>query len=277
MTLDKTTVKIGLERPLKIMHVTDTHIALADERDDEQKRALANRLGNPNKEKYLKEHISYAHENCDLLVHTGDLFDFVSKPNVEKAREILKDEKIFFIAGNHEYSQYVGEAWEDNAYRMNSYMQMGYGLGVPMFWNTREVGGVNIIGIDNAYYQFEDWHLWRLKREAEKGMPMVLAFHCPLFEESLYAEHMRRMPGSCTYLVGCDEEHLLPYNEFRAVQQRPTDATLRVIEYIKNEPLIRVILAGHLHFGFVSNLTDSLVQIVTGGGYEGYAREVTIS
>ena len=276
MTLDKTTVKIGLERPLKIMHVTDTHIALADERDDEKKRALANRLGNPNKEKYLEEHIAYAHKNCDLLVHTGDLIDFVSRPNVEKAREILKDEKIFFIAGNHEYSQYVGEAWEDNAYRMNSYMQMGYGLGVPMFWNTRTVGGINLIGIDNAYYQFEDWHLWRLKREAKKRLPMVLALHCPLFEESLYAEHMRRMPGSCTYLVGCDEEHLLPYNEFRAVQQRPTDATLRVIDYIKNEPLIRVILAGHLHFGFVSSLTDSLVQIVTGGGYEGYAREVTI-
>ena len=276
MTLEKTTVKIGLDRPLKLMHVTDTHIALADERDDEKKRALANRLGNSNKEKYLEEHIAYAHENCDLLVHTGDLIDFVSRPNVEKAREVLKDDKIFFIAGNHEYSQYVGEAWEDNTYRMNSYMQMGYGLGVPMFWNTRTVGGVNLIGIDNAYYQFEDWHLWRLKREAEKGLPMVLAFHCPLFEESLYTEHMRRMPGSCTYLTGCDEKHLLPYDEFRAVQQRPTDATLRVIDYIRNEPLIRLILAGHLHFPFVSNLTDSLVQIVTGGASEGYAREVTL-
>jgi predicted MPP superfamily phosphohydrolase len=276
MILEKTTVHIGLDMPIKLLHVTDTHLALADERDDERKHELAGRFGDPDKEKYLKEHINYAHENCDLMVHTGDLIDFVSHPNVEKARELLKDDKIFFIAGNHDYSQYVGEAWEDNAYRMNSYMQMGYGFGVPMFWNSRIVGGVNIIGIDNSYYQFEDWQIWRLKREAEKGLPMVLAIHSPLFEDSLYKEHNRRRPGQCTYLAGCDEEHLLSYSEFRAVQQRPTEATMRAIEYIKSEPLIRVILAGHLHFGYISNLTGSLVQIVTGGAYEGIAREVTL-
>ena len=276
MKLEKTTVRIGLERPVKLLHVTDTHIALADERDDERKRALANRLGDPDKENYLQEQIAYAHEHCDLMVHTGDLIDFVSVPNVETARKILKDEHIFFIAGNHDYSQYVGEAWEDSAYRMNSYMRMGYGLGVPMFFNARTVGGVNVVGIDNSYYRFEDWQIRRLEMEAEKGLPIVLAFHDPLFEESLYQDHMRRHPGQCTYLVGCDEEHLLPYDEFRAVQQRPDEPTLRMIEYIKSEPLIRVILTGHLHFNFVSNLTPSLVQLVTGGGYAGDAREVTL-
>ena len=276
MTLEKTTVSIGLERPVRLLHVTDTHLDLADERDDERKRRLAGRMGSPSEKHILEEQIAYAHENCDLLVHTGDLIDFVSVPNVEAARRILKDEHIFFIAGNHEYSQYVGEAWEDAAYRMNSYMKMGYGLGVPMFFNSKIVGGVNIVGIDNGYYRFEDWQIWKLKREAEKGLPIVLAFHDPLFEECLYQEHRRRAPNSCTYLVGCDEEHLLPYDEFRAVQQRPDEPTLRMIDYIRSEPLIRVILTGHLHFDYVSNLTDSLVQIVTGGGYEGIAREVTL-
>ena len=54
MNLEKTTVKIGLERPVKLLHVTDTHIALADERDDERKRALANRFGDPDKEEILR-------------------------------------------------------------------------------------------------------------------------------------------------------------------------------------------------------------------------------
>ncbi|MBR5427049.1 MAG: metallophosphoesterase [Clostridia bacterium] len=276
MELIRSTVRIGLEKPVKLLHVTDSHIALADERDDERKHALANRLGSPDKEKYLREHIAYAEKNCDLLVHTGDLMDFVSHANVEMAREVLKNEKIFFIAGNHDYSQYVGEAWEDNAYRMNSYMQMGYGLGVPMFFNSRVVGGVNIVGIDNSYYLFEDWHLWRLKKEVEKGLPVILAFHDPLFEQSLYDDHVKRMPTEPTYLVGCDEEHLLPYNEFRAVQQRPDAPTLRMIEYIKSEPAIKAILTGHLHFSFESNLTDTLPQFVTGGAYDGVAREVTL-
>ena len=276
MKLVKSIVRIGLEKPVKLLHVTDSHVALADERDDERKHALAKRLGSPDKEKYLWEHIAYADENCDLLVHTGDLMDFVSHANVDFARNIVKRENVFFIAGNHDYSQYVGEAWEDNAYRMNSYMQMGGGLGVPMFFNSRTVGGVNIVGIDNSYYLFEDWHLWRLKREVEKGLPVILAFHDPLFEESLYREHMKRSPHEPTYLVGCDEEHLLPYNEFRAVQQRPDAPTLRFIEYVKNEPAIKAILTGHLHFSFESSITPTLMQFVTGGAYEGTAREVTL-
>ena len=276
MKLIKSTVTIGLEKPVKLLHVTDSHIALADERDDERKHALAKRLGDPDKEKYLKEHIAYAEEHCDLLVHTGDLMDFVSHANVDFARETVKNEKIFFIAGNHDYSQYVGEAWEDDAYRMNSYMQMGYGLGVPMFFNSRVVGGVNIVGVDNSYYRFADWQLWRLQREVEKGLPVILAFHDPLFEQSLYDHHMRQNPHEPTYLVGCDEEHLLPYNEFRAVQQRPDEPTLRFIDYVKSEPTIKAILTGHLHFNFESNVTATLPQFVTGGAYEGVAREVTI-
>ena len=276
MKLVKSTVTIGLDKPVKLLHVTDTHLALADERDDERKHALAKRLGDPDKEKYLKEHLAYAEEHCDLLVHTGDLMDFVSHANVDYAREVVKNEKFFFIAGNHDYSQYVGEAWEDNAYRMNSYMQMGNGLGVPMFFNSRIVGDVNIVGVDNSYYLFQDWQLLRLQCEVAKGLPVVLAFHDPLFEQSLYDHHMRIASPDCTYLVGCDEEHLLPYNEFRAVQQRPDAPTLRFIDYVKHEPAIRLILSGHLHFSFESNITEALPQFVTGGAYEGVAREVTI-
>ena len=278
MKLIRSTVKIGLKKPVKLLHVTDTHLALADERDDERKHALAGRMRCPDKDNFLKEHIAYAEEHCDLLVHTGDLMDFVSHANVDYAREVVKHEKFFFIAGNHDYSQYVGEAWEDNAYRMNSYMEierMG-GFGVPMLWNTRTVGGVNIVGIDNSYYLFEDWHLHHLKREVAKGLPIVLCFHDPLFEPSLYEDHIKRRPHEPTYLVGCDEEHLLPYSEFREVQQRPDAPTLRFIAYVKNEPLIKAILTGHLHFSFESNLTPALPQYVTGGAYEGVAREVTV-
>ena len=276
MKLIQSTVQIGLAEPVRLLHVTDTHLSFADARDDARKHELARRMRDPNKVQYLLEHIAYAKAHCDLLVHTGDLMDFVSHANVDKAREIVADENFFFIAGNHDYSQYVGEAWEDNAYRMNSYMQMGYGLGVPMFFNARVVKGVNIVGIDNSYYQFEDWQLWRLQREAEKGLPIVLAFHDPLFEQSLYDFHNTEHPTDCTYVVGCDEAHLLPYSEFRAVQQRPTEATLRMIDYIRNEPCIKAILSGHLHFDYESYLTDNLIQFVTGGAYEGCAREVTL-
>ena len=279
MQLLKNTLEIGLEKPVKILHVTDSHIAFADEYDDERKHELAKRFESPGRVEYLKEQIAYSKENCDVLVHTGDLMDFVSHANTIKAREILADEHIFFIAGNHEYSQYVGEAWEDKAYRMNSYMEIERygGFGVPMLWNTRIVGGVNIVGIDNAYQLFEDWQIHHLKKEVEKGLPIILAFHDPLFEQSLYDYHYERVPNdTCTYLTGLDEDHLARYSEFRAYQHRPDEPTLRMIEYIKSEPLIKAILTGHVHFNYLSNITPGLPQFVTGSGYEGRAREITI-
>ena len=275
MNLEKSTLKIGLAKPLKILHVTDSHIALTDERDDERKRELSKRMPSPATENNLYEQIRYAENNCDLLVHTGDLTDFVSHANTEFAKKILKNEKIFFIAGNHDYSQYVGEAWEDNAYRMNSYMQTG-GFGVPMFFNSRIVGGVNIVGIDNSYYLFEEWHIWRLKREVGKGYPVILAFHDPLYEELLFKYHREHLPDEPTYLVGCGEEQLLEYSEFRAVQQRPNETTLKMIGYIKSEPAIKAILTGHLHFNYVSEIRPGLPQFVTGGGYNGDAREIMV-
>ena len=273
----KSTLELSLERPLKLLHVTDSHLPLCDARDDAQKQALAARRQQsfPQALDNLREQIAYAEENCDLLAHTGDLMDFVSRANVEKAREILKNPRIFFIAGNHEYTQYMGEAWEDNAYRMNSYIRMG-GLGVNMFYNSRALGGVNLVAIDNGYHQVEDWQTERLAMEERKGLPILLMLHVPLFEPELYARAVRHAQDGSAYLMGCDEEHLLPYPEFRAMEQRPSAATRRFVDYLNGPHSVKAILTGHVHFSFESRLPCGAMQYVTGGGMHGVARELTI-
>ncbi len=60
--------------------------------------------------------MKYGKENCDIIVHTGDLIDFISKPCVKFARDYLKNDKIVFIAGNHDYWRCDREK-EDMAYR----------------------------------------------------------------------------------------------------------------------------------------------------------------
>ena len=282
MTIAKTHLHIGLDRPMTVLHVTDTHMTLCDGRDDERKQNLAARrakdFGSEHGEieAMLEGQLAYAKERGALVVHTGDLMDFVSKANVDRAREILRRPDVFFVPGNHDYSQYVGEAWEDEAYRMNSYMQMGYGLGVDMFFSSRIVGGVNFVGIDDGYYRIAPWQLERLRMEVEKGLPVILCLHDPLFEQSLYDMMMSKPVLDCAYVVGCDEAHLLPYSEYRAYQQRPDEATLRAIDYIKGEKRIKALLTGHLHAGFECMLTDTLPQFVTGPGYRDMAREITI-
>lgn len=277
LDINKCTLNIGAEKLFKILHITDSHIALCDERDNERKMAVMKRCGDTEKKRRnFAEQLEYGEKNCDLIVHTGDLIDYITEAGVEFARETLKNEKIFFIAGNHDYSQYIGEAWEDMAYRMSSYRYMGdRGFDVNMLFSSRVFSGVNFVGIDDSYHQVEDWQTERLKTEAEKGLPIVLAMHVPLFEETLYKRAVEHS-GDSAYLMGCDEKHLLPYSEFRAAEQRPSPSTLRFIEYVYSEPLIKAVLAGHIHFSFESTLENGIIQYVTGGGYNNTVREITV-
>lgn len=282
MNLSKTAIHIGLQKPIRVLHISDTHLTLADKRDNDRKRLVSiNRKPafddvNGSVERYLDEQISYGHENCDLILHTGDLIDFVSIANVEKAGQILKDDKILFIAGNHEYSQYVDEAWEDHAYRMNAYMHIRGTMGVDMLFASRVVGDVNFVCVDNGYYQFEDWQLKRLKMEVAKGLPVILAFHNPLFQQQLFDSLMKKNNNRCADIVGCSEENLLPYEEYRALQQRPNRDTLHFIEYIGEEPLIKAVLAGHLHESSEGMLPCGKMQYIVGGGFKNIAREIII-
>ena len=116
----------------------------------------------------------------------------------------------------------------------------------------------------------------RLQKEIEKGLPIILCLHAPLFEQSLYDYHISlTSPGSSTYLVGCDEEHL-PYDEWRAIEIRPRGVTTEMVAFIKSQPMIKAVLAGHVHFSFVSDIAPGRPQLVADVGYKGYARELTI-
>ena len=273
----KTTIDIGLKKPLKALHVTDSHLPLSDKRDNAFIQSIAARRSARLSETLanLDEEIAYANENCDLLIHTGDLIDFASHANIEYAAKVLRSEKLLFIAGNHEYL--VERGHEDNAYRLNSYLTMGLdALGVNMFFTSRAVGGVNFVGLDDAYHQVEDWQTEKLRREVEKGLPVMLFVHAPLFEQRLFEKSVEYWKDGSAYLVGCDEAHLDPYPEILAATQRPTDATRRFVDYVNSERRIKAVLAGHVHFSFESRLPGGAMQYVTGRGHEGVAREIVI-
>ena len=277
LSIERTVIEIGLEKPLKVLHVTDSHVPLCDERDDEYRQSLARKKA-PKLEGILarfREEVAYAEAHCDLMVHTGDLIDFASRANIEFARDVLKNEKILYIAGNHEY--YVGRALEDMSYRLNSYIRMHLeDMGVNLFFTSRLLGGVNFVGIDDAYHQVEDWQTQRLQREVARGYPVILFLHAPLFEQSLFERSVEYWKDGSAYLVGVDEDHLLSYPEFLAVDQRPCESTRRFVDYVSGEKRIRAVLAGHVHFNFESMLPGGVMQYVTGRGHEGVVREITL-
>lgn len=262
MSVINTKINIGLTEPFSVVHITDTHIAYADERDTERKLALS--------ERRLKE-FPHAEETLTLaseiskslnlpIVHTGDLLDFVSFANIERAKRFTDENDCFTAAGNHEFSLYLGEAKEDAAYRNQSLGKVQSAFKNDIRTASRIIGGVNFVALDDGYYLFEKEQIDFLKKETERGLPIVLLLHCPLFDKDLYDTEMKKSP--CGYVVGAPVELMECYPPDRFEQQLADDLTLDAIEFIANESSIKAIIAGHMHYNYEGFFRDK-PQILT--------------
>ena len=94
----------GLIRPVRLLHVTDTHMGLIDDRDPEHLatcRGFADRFlhrhenrdaeGKPIPSADTFSHMMMAAESqeLDLIALTGDIIDFPSQANVNPSTEFL--------------------------------------------------------------------------------------------------------------------------------------------------------------------------------------------
>lgn len=284
LDITKTTIPIGLEKPFRVLHMSDNHIALADERETLRKRELAQQRtrafswNGHTALSFLEEQIAYAQKEGLPILHTGDLYDFVSYRNLEFARDLLKDVDHIYAVGNHEYSLYLGEATEDLPYKMQSYPLVQKYFRNNLFFDSRIMGGVNFIALDDGYYNFYPEQLEKLKKEAEKGLPMVLLMHNPLYTPEFFRLKMAAEPvRGCAFLTGVPEELMKDYTPYRFTQQRPTAFTLEMMDYIAHQPLIRAILCGHLHANYEVPMAGGITQYVSGYGPKGIAREITFT
>ena len=267
MNLIRNKIKVGAEKPFRFLHASDTHFTLADERDDARKIELAKSRTEwySDAEKVSSEIEVYAKENDLMIAHTGDYIDFVSEANLDRLEKFTKENNVFMAAGNHEFSLYVGEAFEDVAYRNISLAKVQACIPNNMRFDSRKINGVNLIAIDNGYYLFDREQLEGLKREAEYGLPLILFMHTPIYDKELYqVAGANNCLDEAAYMVATPEELMTEYSEYRYRQQKADEITLETVEYIKNQPLIKAIFCGHIHeFLSETKLTEHITQYVS--------------
>lgn len=260
------TLEAGAQTPFEILHISDTHLTLADRRDTERKNMLARRRvkGFPDACENAEAAVKYASEKNITVMNTGDLTDFVSYANNDRVKELMSRADIFTCAGNHEFSLYVGEAWEDGAYRNQSlaFVQSSYPNDIR--FSSRIINGVNFVAVDNSYYLFEKEQLEGLKKEVSKGLPVVLMLHVPLYAPDIYDYQINTLGNTDAALMNVPEEKMSFYSEHRFRQQKSDETTAESYDYIVNEKAIRFILTGHLHYDFESHINGRLTQYVTG-------------
>ncbi len=268
-----TRVSAGATEAFRLLHISDTHLTLADERNDQRKLDLAS--GRSKAFHYAESILVEASERskkCNMpIVHTGDLIDFVSEANLDRAKKFIDENDVFFIAGNHEFSLYVGEAFEDEAYRNQSLAHVQESFKDDIRFCVRKINGVKLIGIDDSYYRFEKAQLDALKREVEEGLPIILFMHNPLYEPELFELSMSKADNAAINTV--PEELMTGYSDHRFKQQQADEITIETTRYIESCPLIKAIFAGHLHYNYDGLVAERLPQYITGIGT---ARIITI-
>lgn len=265
----KTTIEIGIKNPVKLLQITDSHIT-RDEPEGSVRECIFE-----NAEEYLLAALKYAKENNLTVLHTGDVFDHISAGNFDFFKKAFSDIDYIYAAGNHDFCHFVGRADETYEYKCMQLKKVAPHIKNNLFFYSRIIGGVNIVTLDNSFYLISEGQLELLRAEVAKGYPMILAMHIPIYGENLAKDRLDR-GDPCAYVVGAPEELLVNYPEDRKLQQTPDSATIKAIEYIKNEPLIKALITGHNHINFEENITDTLVQYTTHGSFAGYIREITI-
>ena len=271
-------IQVGATKPFKAVHASDTHFCFADGRENTRKLKLAEnrRRYFSNGERFFDEALAWAKQNDEMFLHTGDLIDFVSESNLEAVQAKFKNVNCFVSAGNHEFSQYVGEAKEDDAYKAQSFDRVQKAFSNNLTFCSRIVNNVNFVAFDDVYYNVTAAQHERFKAEVAKGYPIVAMCHCPLYTPELFDFMMNRPGAKCAYLIGVPaEERMKSYEPNRREQQKPDAPTIDFLKWLKEQSLLKAILCGHLHLQWSGPFSKTATQHVVAGNYTGSANEIT--
>ncbi|MBO7680932.1 MAG: metallophosphoesterase [Thermoguttaceae bacterium] len=276
------TVSLPIEREFTALHISDSHLAYADDRDSEEKRARAEKRvevfrGHPLET--LHAALSYAEEKGELLLHTGDMIDFVTAKNLDLTSEALANRDCLLSAGNHDFYPMQGDgAVQNEEYKIGAIQDAQPFFPNDMRFCARVINGVNFIAFDDAFYYVADDLIDRFKAEAAKGLPIVAMCHCPLYTPELYKHCVENRGDHVALIVGASDEEMAHYPESYFKRYRwghdEQIATRAFVDYLRGEPLLKAVLCGHLHFPWQGRFSDTAAQYIAGANFKGDVNEI---
>jgi len=264
----RTKIEVGLEKPVRLLHITDVHLTAYSESDDpsDQVELLKKRFETFRKEggeppldtdDYFREAIKLAEELDALLVVTGDVIDLHSVGNVSYFRSIIEGHDMMFTPGGHEYQRICRRTMEeegDYAERMHEKLASEF----PDFdldFESRVINGLNIVTANNSLDYYNAYTVSRFEEELEKGLPMIVFSHDPINDK----------------LLGITESYhpnvkLTP--EDYAVSNRMRDKLL-------HDERVVTTVAGHWHYSD-EPIIDGKKHYVTAGLFKGICRLIEV-
>lgn len=276
LSLAYATVEIGLEKPFSILHISDTHLTAAYPNESEKKQKLhENRTQcfGGRQEEALRDSLGWARDHVDYVLHTGDLIDWQSEANFDLVRKYLGD-GITGCMGNHEFStdMWLSEPKEE---RTEHHKDLTRGTLQKVYpydtsFHAQQVHGVNFVCLDNVYGTVTPQQVQLFAQEVKRGLPIVLCMHVPFFTDQIWRANKRFWHK--TLASSISDDAYKPTGDYKAQQKDKT--TRKFISYLKQEPLLKAILAGHMHITVEEQFSPTARQYAVAGNFLFHGREI---
>ena len=271
-------IRVGAKKPFKILHASDTHLNFWDVTDFFGNRQKEDFFGTrwvrfPQALTSFIATIEYAESRSLPLFHTGDLIDWNTLGNVKVCARTLKGTDMFYALGNHEYHSSDGKApalsAEAARERVAGFVRNDLTVA------SRVINGVNFVAFDNGEKNLREETVRRVEAEFEKGLPVVLMCHIPPTYTPAFIKNGLAMKKQILRGQGVPEEALAALRPGGPIEPSYNARTMGFWNKMREQKLLKAVLCGHTHVEESDRFSDTADMYVTGGNYEGFAREIT--
>lgn len=256
----------GLAKPLRALHVTDTHLLLTDKTETRERNAYAasrtgffrDAAGMTQRQRFLQ--LTELANRTDLLLMTGDIIDFPSKSNLDFLREALSRLTVpyLYVPGNHDYTYYDNYG-EPRTYEVCRRLLGPFCGGDPDF-QTLRLGGVTFVGLSNGRDRYDPSCEAALRSLLQTEQAAVILQHVPFACATLKKDTVAFWGRDINLGPGATEGD---------------GSAKRILRLLEQSPCVKGILAGHLHFSHADRTGGGLLQIVTAMSCTGPAQLLT--
>ena len=263
----RTFLYIGLKEPVRILHITDTHITKANQHDSEEYQEIMKERTEtfyqegkrPYKtpSEYLTEAIEWAKKEGCLLVDTGDSIDLYTNGCLEEYFKIVDGVDMMFTPGGHEHQRAIFRTMEepDEYYKVARERLKQSFKAHDLDLSSRIVNGLNIVCADNSLDYYNKTTVEKFKKELEKGLPIIVFSHDPIWDIRLNKD--------------------APYHPNIKLTPEDYKASHEMIDLLLNHPLVIATFAGHDHVD-KSMLINGKTHYCTAGLFKGICRCIEV-
>ncbi|MBR4743786.1 MAG: metallophosphoesterase [Oscillospiraceae bacterium] len=258
----------GVREEHLLMHITDTHVNVFDEKSTEEERSAAekqdemwqtfkSRFAEANGEPYgdpqristreaFERQLALAEElTPEVLLLSGDNLEFSHPAGARYLTEKLGaySGKTMIVPGNHE-DQTFGDLWSPGV-------------------KTMELDGFRIAAVDDSRKTVSQADLDALRVLCGEGIPVIILCHVPL-----------ATPWCRTLCV----EKMTGRNDYFYLDSDSEDANGRAfVDLCMNDDAVRAVICGHVHGYHRMELVPGKPQIIGSQGMAGAVDLITVT